>query len=148
MIIMKHQTITLNDTLFIFLAQFVKPSKSFSVRKSNVKFCSVASTKDTLNTKKSDICCSDFKKTLILNFFISYDYRAFPVNVHFLNIVGVCPKHLIFTWKKHFSQGKKLKISNIQRAQRVYKKGNKNFFYFTDTNVYKNSIMLFHFFVI
>ena len=72
----------------------------------------------------------------------SYDYKAFPINLHFFNIVGVCPKHFILTWKKHF-QGEK-----VQDTDKVHKKGHKKFFHFTYSNVYKNSILLFHFLIL
>ena len=41
-----------------------------------------------------------------MKFFIPYDYKAFPVNLYFLNIVEVCPKRFILTGKKHFSRKK------------------------------------------
>ena len=81
------------------------------------------------------------KKTYFgMKLFISNDYKVFPINLHFLNIVGICPKHFTLTWKKHFSRRK--------GSQKVHKKGHTNFFHFTDTNVYKNSILLFRFFFI
>ena len=56
-------------------------------------------------------------------------------------MVGVCPK-LNLHWKKAFFTQKKVKVGNKDSAQKVLKK----FFYFTDTNVYNNSVLLFHFF--
>ena len=58
---------------------------------------------------------------------------------------------LYFDLKESFFTEKRLKTSNKQytkTAQKVYKKGHKSFLHFTDTEVYKNSILLFHFFVI
>ena len=72
----------------------------------------------------------------------SYNYKAFPINLLFFSIVGVCPKHFILTWKKHFHREK------VQDTDKVYKKGHKKFFHFTYSNVYKNSILLFHFLVL
>ena len=72
-----------------------------------------------------------------------YPQKAFPINLHFLDTVGVCPKHLFFTSKKHFSRRKGLE----QVTDKVHKKGHEKFFRFTDANVYKKSISLFHFFI-
>ena len=57
-----------------------------------------------------------------MNFFISYDCKVFPINLYFLDIVGVCLKH--FFW---------LEISRKQSAQKMHKKEQKKFFHFTDT---------------
>ena len=74
-----------------------------------------------------------------MKFFISYHYKTFPINLHFINIVGVCPKHFILTWKKHFSR-RKGKI----RTDKVPKK----FFHFTDAVMLIKTRFSFHFFVI
>ena len=50
--------------------------------------------------------------------------------------------------KEVFFTEKRLKIINRQNAQKCTKKRHKKFFHFTDTNVYKNLILMFHFFVI
>ena len=82
-----------------------------------------------------------------IKLFISYDYKAFPVNLHFLDIVGVCPTTFCFDLKVAIFTEKRFQINNKQRAQKAHKKGQKKFFHFTDTNVYTNSVLLFHFFV-
>ena len=46
MVIMKYQTVMLNDRLFFSLSQYLKKLfKSVSVKKSNLKFYTVASSK-------------------------------------------------------------------------------------------------------
>ena len=54
--IMKYGRIMLNDNLFISLSHYLKKLfKSVSVRKCNLKFCTVASTKDSHLTPKNHI---------------------------------------------------------------------------------------------
>ena len=54
--IMKYGRIMLNDNLFISLSHYLKKLfKSVSVRKCNLKFCTVASTKDSHLTPKNQI---------------------------------------------------------------------------------------------
>ena len=33
-------------------------------------------------------------------FFISYDCKVFPINIYFLDIIGVCLKHFFLTWNE------------------------------------------------
>ena len=68
MVIMKYQTNDHAQRQFVyFIAEICckalkKLFKSVSVRKSNLKFCTVASIKDSHEiTKKSNICYCDFK---------------------------------------------------------------------------------------
>ena len=75
-------------------------------------------------------------------FFISYDYKAFPINLDFLNIVKVCPQTLYFDLEEAFFTKKRFKRSNRQSAQKVHKKGHKKLYHFTDSNVYKNLIFV------
>ena len=52
-----------------------------------------------------------------------------------------------FYFKEAFFTEKRFRTSNWQSAQKVHKKRHEKFFHFTDTNVCKNSISLFHFFI-
>ena len=45
-------------------------------------------------------------------FFISYDYKAFPINLDFLNIVRVCPQTLYFHLEEAFFTERRFKRSN------------------------------------
>ena len=51
-----------------------------------------------------------------MNFFISYDCKVFPINLYFLDIVGVCLKHFFLTWNK--SQTKSTKDTQ-KRAEKI-----------------------------
>ena len=44
-----------------------------------------------------------------MKFFVCYDYKAFLINLHFLNVVGVCPK---FDLTETFFKEKRFKKSN------------------------------------
>ena len=80
-----------------------------------------------------------------MKFFISYDYyKTFSINFDCLNIAGIYPKQFILTWKKYFSRIKGLKSVTDKVPKKCTKKGTKTFFHFTDSNIYKNSILLFH----
>ena len=57
-----------------------------------------------------------------IKLFISYDYKAFPVNLHFLDIVGVCPTTFCFDLKEAIFTEKSFQINNKQRAQKAHKK--------------------------
>ena len=54
-----------------------------------------------------------------MKFFISYNYKAFPINLRFLSIVGVCPT-TSFDLKEAFFTEKRFKISNRQGTQKVH----------------------------
>ena len=77
-------------------------------------------------------------------FFISYDYKALPINLHFLNIGRVRPLHFILTWKKHFSTSSKSVTDKVTKC--AQKSGTKS----SVTLQIPISIktLLFHFFVI
>ena len=63
---------------------------------------------------------------------ISYDYKAFLINLHFLNIAAVALNTLVWLEKSMF-HGEKVHKSDRQSAQQVRKKGQKKFFHFTNT---------------
>ena len=62
-----------------------------------------------------------------MKFCVSYNYKAFPINLNFLNIVG-----------KHF----------VQNARKVHKKGHKKFFHFKNNNVYNEFVVSFFYLII
>ena len=55
------------------------------------------------------------------------------------------PLTLYFYWKEIFFTEKRTEISDEDSAQKI-DKVHKNLFYFTDINVFNNSVLLFYFF--
>ena len=88
-----------------------------------------------------------------MKFFISYNYKAFLINFHFLNIFWFAQKvqKMQKRLEKAFFTEKRFKVSNRQNAQKVLKRCAKKgtfFFHFTDAEIYENSILLFYFSII
>ena len=66
-----------------------------------------------------------------MKFLISSDYKTFPINLHLLHIVEVCPKHFIFIGKNHFFTDERFEICNKESAQKEHRKGHtKSYFIF------------------
>ena len=104
MVMMKYRTIMFNDRFFILLSQFVailiKLSTSVSIRNSNLKSCTLTTTKDENKyPKKSDIC-----------------HRAFNF-CHFCILSKIVSPILFLeknTWFLHFIRIRTAKVNTAQ----------------------------------
>ena len=85
------------------------------------------------------------KVSMLVVYLLNDNYRSKQTSRSIKYNWGL-PLTLYFYWKEIFFTEKRTEISEEDSAQKIDKKVHKNLFYFTDINVFNNSVLLFYFF--